>query len=230
VFLPRGEDLPDEPRRLAVVLAGRRTPAAYDDPQGIEPAAVDFADLKGIVEGLLASLHIASVAIQPAAPTAYLHPGKSAMLSVGHTPAGVFGELHPSIAAAAGLAGRTIYVADLDAEALFAAIPARVAYRPFSTFPPAKRDIALLVPIDTPAESIRVELTAAGGDLLTAAELFDVYSGDRVPPGTKSLAYALSYQAADRTLSDKEIDKAHQKIEGRLRHVLGAQIRGKDGA
>ena len=81
---------------------------------------------------------------------------------------------------------------------------------------------------DTPAEKVLSELRAAGGDLLADAVLFDVYKGESIPVGTKSLAFALVYQAADRTLGEKEIEKAHQKIEGRLRHVLKAKIRGKD--
>ena len=68
----------------------------------------------------------------------------------------------------------------------------------------------------------------AGGALLSGARLFDVYRGESIPAGTKSLAYALTYQADDRTLTDKEVDKAHKKIEDRLKHVLNAQIRGKD--
>jgi len=121
-----------------------------------------------------------------------------------------------------------VLVAELDLDAVIASVPERVAYRPFSTHPPAKRDLAVIVSADTPAETVRAEILAAGGDLLTACALFDLYTGDSIPVGTKSLAFALTYQAPDRTLSDKEIDKAHQKIEGRLKHVLKAQIRGKE--
>jgi phenylalanyl-tRNA synthetase beta chain len=107
-------------------------------------------------------------------------------------------------------------------------VPDRFPYRPFPTVPPAKRDIAVIVDDSTPAEAVLTELRAAGGDLLADAVLFDVYRGESIPAGTKSLAFALVYQSAERTLTDKEIEKAHQKIEGRLRHVLKAQIRGKD--
>jgi phenylalanyl-tRNA synthetase beta chain len=92
------------------------------------------------------------------------------------------------------------------------------------------RDVAVVVAEDVPAEQVLGELTAAGGELLESARLFDVYRGESIPAGTKSLAYALTYRVADRELTPKEVDKAHQKIEGRLRHVLKAQIRGKDGA
>jgi len=78
------------------------------------------------------------------------------------------------------------------------------------------------------AERIEAEIRAAGAELLSGVRLFDLYRGNQIPAGTKSLAYALSYQADDRTLADKEIDKAHKKIEDRLKHVLKAAIRGQE--
>jgi phenylalanyl-tRNA synthetase beta chain len=96
------------------------------------------------------------------------------------------------------------------------------------TFPIALRDVAVVVKENVPAERVAGEIIAAGGGLLRGVRLFDVYRGESIPPGTKSLAYALTYQADDRTLTDKEIDKAHKQIENRLRHVLQAQIRGKE--
>ncbi|MBX9626504.1 MAG: phenylalanine--tRNA ligase subunit beta [Gemmataceae bacterium] len=231
VYLPRaGSQLPDEPRRLAVVLCGRRSAAAWDDPQGLKPPAYGFYDLKGVVETLAADLHLPGVAVRKAANPAHLHPGRSAELVVKGAAVGTFGELHPKVAAAFGkvFADRAVQVAELDLEAILAAVPDRFPYRPFPTVPPAKRDIAVIVPAETPAEAVLAEIRAAGGDLLTDAVLFDVYTGESVPAGTKSLAYALVYQSPDKTLSDKEIEKAHGKVEGRLRHVLKAKIRGKD--
>jgi phenylalanyl-tRNA synthetase beta chain len=229
VFLPvAGQPLPAEPRRLALVLCGRRSAAAWDDPQGAKPASFDFFDLKGVVESLAADLHLSGVSFRPAKGVAHLHPGRSAELVVNGQSVGAFGELHPTVAANAGLAERAVQVAEFGLDVLLAAVPTRFPYRPFPTVPPAKRDVAVIVPADTPADAVLAEIRAAGGDLLTGAELFDVYTGDRIPAGTRSLAYALVYQPADKTLTDKEIDKAHQKIEGRLRHVLKAQIRGKD--
>ncbi len=228
VFLPRpGETLPAEPRRLAVVLCGRRSPAAWDDPLGAKPADFDFYDLKGVVETLLADLHLPAVTVRPT-KAEHLHPGRGAELVVNGTVVGTLGELHPTVAAAVRLAERAVLAAELDLDAVFAAVPARAAYRPFSTFPPAKRDVAVVVPDALPADRVLAELRAAGGALLADATLFDVYRGESVPAGSKSLAFALTYQAADRTLGEKEIDKAHLAVEGRLRHVLGATIRGKD--
>ena len=223
-----GQTLPEEPRTLGIVLCGRRTAAAWDDPQGAKPSQFDFFDLKGIVEALAADLHLPGVTFHSFPNSTHLHPGRAAVLQVAGRAVGCFGELHPKVAANYGLGERAVQVAELELEAILAAVPDRFPYRPFPTVPPAKRDIAVIVPESTPSEKVLTELRAAGGDLLADAVLFDVYQGDSIPAGTKSLAFALVYQAADRTLGEKEIEKAHQKIEGRLRHVLKAQIRGKD--
>jgi phenylalanyl-tRNA synthetase beta chain len=90
------------------------------------------------------------------------------------------------------------------------------------------RDIAVVVDQDVAADRLTAEIRAAGGGLLRQVRLFDLYRGGSIPEGKKSLAYALTYQAEDRTLTDKEVDRAHKKIEERLQQVLRAQIRGKD--
>ena len=135
--------------------------------------------------------------------------------------------LHPRVGPRFELADRTVLAAEFDVEAVLAAVPDRFAYRPISTFPPVLRDVAVVVPDTLSADQVLAEVTAAGGDLLESARLFDVYQGESIPAGTKSLAYALTYRVSDRQLTDKEVDKAHLKIEGRLKHVLQAQIRGK---
>jgi phenylalanyl-tRNA synthetase beta chain len=223
-----GEKLPREPQRLAILMCGRRNSPAWDDPQGMKPTQIDFFDMKGVIEELAADLHVPDVSFGLATTVPWLHPARAATMSVGGRPAGTFGDLHPKVAVQFGLAERSIQLAELDLNTLLAAVPDRFPYRPFSIHPPAKRDVAVVVPATTSAENVLAEIRAAGGDLLTGAELFDLYTGEGIPPNTKSLAFALTYQAPDRTLSDKEIAKAHEKIEGRLQHVLKAQIRGKD--
>ena len=229
VYVPNAkEKLPDEPRKLAVVLCGRRTATAWDDPQGVAAPQYDFYDLKGVVESLASDLHLPGVSFAATQTVPWLHPMRAAELRVNGSAVGSFGELHPKVAAAFGFGDRAVMAAELDLEAILPAVPDRYGYRPFSTFPPAKRDVAVVVPGEMPAEQVLSEIRTAGGELLTDASLFDVYRGAGLPEGTKSLAFALTYQAPDRTLGDKEIAKAHEKVEGRLRHVLRAQIRGKD--
>jgi phenylalanyl-tRNA synthetase beta chain len=228
VYLPRqGEPLPQEPRRLAVVMTGRRRPEFWGDGPAAEKPALDFFDLKGIVEALAGDLHLSGVTYQPA-KAAYLHPGRSAALVIGAGTLGEFGQLHPGVAEQYGLGGRAVLAGELDVEALQAVSPLRFAAIPVPRFPAALRDIAVVVNEKVTAEEVAAEIRAGGGDLLKGLRLFDLYRGESIAPGTKSLAYALSYQAEDRTLTDKEVDRAHKKIEDRLKHKLKAQIRGKD--
>jgi phenylalanyl-tRNA synthetase beta chain len=224
VYHPReGQPLPAEPRRLAVVLAGRRVPDHWGDAGAGPRGNVEFYDLKGLVEAMLADLHVSAIYHVGKAP-AY-HPGKCAEVVCGETVVGAFGELHPRVASAFGLSGKSVLAAEFDLDALRGAVPARFAYRPFSTFPAAKRDLAVIVAEDTPGERVEAEIRAGGGALLREVTLFDVYRGDSIPAGTKSLAFAMTFQADDRTLSDKEIEKAFKAVQGRLSHVLKATIR-----
>ena len=227
VFIPEANSLPREPQRLALALAGRRKPTAWDDLATNAPESFDFYDLKGIIERLFTELHLPTWKLDPATTVPHLHPGRAATAMIDGVCLATFGELHPKVAAAFELKDRAVLVAEIDVAMLFDAIPERTTYRPFNTLPAAKRDVAVIVPDAMPMDRVLAELRTAGGELLTNAELFDVYRGDSVPTGTKSLAFALTYQPKEKTLTDKEIDKAHQKIESRLVHVLKAQIRGK---
>ncbi len=227
VYLPRpGEKLPDEPRRLAIVMTGRIGPEFWGDSSA-KPAPLDFFDLKGVVEALASDLHLSQIGYQKSA-AAYLHPAQAAELVVGGKPVGGFGLLHPKIAEAYQLGGRTVLAGELDLEAILAAVPERHGYSAVPRFPAALRDVAVVIDDAVTAERVASEIRAAGSDLLRGVRLFDLYRGDSIPKGTKSLAYALTYQADDRTLTDKEVDKAHKKIEDRLKHVLKAQVRGQE--
>jgi phenylalanyl-tRNA synthetase beta chain len=227
VYLPRaGEKLPDEPRRLALALTGPRRAEFWGDSSKEPAEALDFFDLKGVIEGLTDGLHLSGVSYRPST-AAYLHPGRSAELVLEGRAVGQFGQLHPKTVEAYGLGSRPVLAGELDLEAILAAVPERVTFTPVPRFPAALRDVAVIVPEDVTAARIEAEIRVAGGDLLRGVRLFDLYRGESIPAGTKSLAYALAYQAEGRTLTDKEVDKAHKKIEDRLKHVLKAQIRGQ---
>jgi phenylalanyl-tRNA synthetase beta chain len=227
VYIPRPyAPLPDEPRRLAVVLCGRRQPEFWGEPDKTA-SALDFFDLKGVVEALTGDLHLPSPSYRKSSAPC-LHPGKAAELVVEGRVIGYFGELHPKTAEAFDVAGRQVLVGEFDLEALQGATPARHGYTPIPRFPAALRDVAVIVPEATAAESVEAEILSGGGELLRGIRLFDLYRGQSIGAGVKSLAYALTYQAEDRTLTDKEVDKAHKKIQDRLRHVLKARIRGEE--
>jgi phenylalanyl-tRNA synthetase beta chain len=228
VYLPKeGDQLPKEPRRLALVLTGRRQAEFWGEPPGTPAAALDFFDLKGVVEALTTDLHLPDVSYR-AATVSHLHPGKSAELLVQGRPVGSCGVLHPRVAEVYGLGDLIVLAGEFDLEAILAAVPARYTYTSVPRFPPALRDIAVTVDDAITAERVLEEIRAAGGALLRQVRLFDLYRGESIPAGKKSLAYALTYQAEDRTLVDKEVDKIHKKIEDRLKQVLKAQIRGEE--
>jgi len=227
VYLPRpGQALPEEPKRLAIVMTGN--PAAESWEDGGKPGReLNFFDLKGVIESLTADLHLAQVSYRPST-IGHLHPGKAAELLLASQSVRHFGQLHPKVATHYGLGDQSVLVAELDLEAIMAKVPERFRFVPVPRFPSALRDIAVIVADMVSAEQVMAEIRIAGGDLLSDIRLFDLYKGESIPAGTKSLAFALSYQAADRTLTDKEVDKAHKKIEERLTRMLKAQVRGKE--
>ncbi len=228
VYLPRaGEKLPDEPRQLGLLMTGRRDPEFWGEPDGSNAPVLEFFDIKGVIEALVEDLHVPGITYRPS-QASYLHPARSGDLLLGERLLGSFGQLHPRTATVCGLGERTVLAGELDLNLLLPAIPARYAYTAVPRFPAALRDIAVIVEEALTSELVVKEMRIAGGDLLRGIRLFDLYRGDSIPAGTKSLAYALTYQADDRTLTDKEVDKAHKKIEDRLRHVLKAQIRGQE--
>ncbi len=223
-----GEKLPEEPRRLALALCGRRSVEFWGET-GVTAAPLDFFDLKGVLETLIAGLHLPKIAYRRE-PVPALHPGRSAALVVDGVVAGHFGELHPKVAEAFGLGGRAVLAGELDLTLLREAVPAAHRYVSVGRFPAALRDVAIVVAEEVTAERVEAEVWAAGGSLLRGVRLFDLYRGDAISAGHKSLAYALTYQADDHTLTEKEVEQAHKKIEERLRQVLQAQIRGQDAS
>lgn len=217
-----GLAFPDEPRRLALVLSGPRGEEHWDSTA--VPPAMDFFDLKGIIEGLLGALHVADVVYRPST-VPHLHPGQAAEVLAGTVVLGTFGRLHPKLLGPFDLGRRVVLVGEFDVDALLRAIPARYLQQPVSAYPPVLQDMALVVDAATPAAKVADEIRKGGGELLRHARLFDVYTGANLPSGKKSLAYALTYQAEDRVLSDKEVAKLHARIVSRLEKVLGASLR-----
>jgi phenylalanyl-tRNA synthetase beta chain len=214
--------LPDEPRRLAIVLAGPREIASWqDEGNGV---AMDFYDLKGVVESLLQGLCVETVAFRPVEHPSY-HPGRTAELVLNEQPAGVLGQLHPLVCEAYGLTDYPLLAADLDVEVLRAATRLQHAVRSVSRYPAALQDIAVVVDEDVPAAEVQAVIEQAGGWLLRGVRLFDQYRGAQVGAGKKSLAYSLTFQADDRTLTDKDANKLREKIVRQLKKKLGATLR-----
>ncbi len=228
VYLKRGDVLPDEVRQLAILLTGPRNASGWMD--GNDNALMDFYDVKGVVEGLVAGLHLADVAYcrndDPASRHTSFHPKRSALFYLGGERAGVFGELHPQVAQRFGLVDAPVLAGVFDLDKLFASVQDRHLVRELPTTPPILQDIAIVVDADVESAKLERVIAQAGGDLLKDIQLFDVYQGDPLPEGRKSLAYHLVYQTNDRTLKDKEVAKVHQRIIKTVQNrVAGAEVR-----
>ncbi|MCP4141434.1 MAG: phenylalanine--tRNA ligase subunit beta [Chloroflexi bacterium] len=226
VFVPNKADLPDEPRKLAIAMTGRRQPSAWDTS---DAPVMDFYDLKGVTHAFLAGLGLKDIVYTPAdtstQPGAAFHPGKSAQVTVNGVVVGAFGELHPVAAEKYEFADTAVLAAEFDLETLRGVQPA-YEITPVPAFPPMLEDIALIVDESLPAAKVEHLIRQTGGKMLADARLFDVYRGEQLGEGKKSLAYALTYQAPDRTLTDKEAAKIRKKIVKRLEYEVGAELRG----
>ena len=222
VYLPReGELLPDEPRRLAIAMSGSRQIESWT---GADTDAMDFYDLKGVIEGLVDGLHLEGASFVPGEHPS-LHPGRCATLSVGGRAIGQFGELHPQVSEAYGFE-QPMLAADLDLEALIDAIPERHSLREIPRFPAVVEDLALVVAENVPAADVEAMIAQTGGRNLRRVRLFDLYRGEQIGEGKRSLAYRLTFQSDERTLTDKAVAKIRGKIVKRLERELRAVLRG----
>ena len=231
VYMPRpGQKLPDEPRRLALVLTGQRGPGVLERSLPVKEQArtpLDFFDFKGVIEDLVERSAFAGGALS------FVNGQASASGPIGHADGGGPGAGRIRRAASAhrrpvqtgrthrpGGRARRGRLASGGAGPLWFHVRCRNS-RPLCATSPWSSTSR------SPPSASSARSAAAGGDLLRGVRLFDVYRGTSISAGTKSLAYALTYQAGDRTLADKEIDKAHKKIEDRLKHILKARDSGR---
>jgi phenylalanyl-tRNA synthetase beta chain len=215
------DDPKDRPSAEAVevagVIVGRRSPLGWAVPAD----AADFYDAKAAVVGVLEALGVAARFEAPGG--SWLHPRHSARLLAGDDRVGEVGELHPRVAAAFELP-RGVLAFRLSLDALLRAARLVPQHRPIPRLPAVLRDLAVVV--DDAATAASVEALVREEPLVASVTLFDVYKGAPLPAGKKNLAFAISYRAADRTLTDAEADAAHARIVQRLAQRLGAELRG----
>lgn len=221
IFEPVKNDLPREPRRLVIVMTGFRDATAWDVK---EPATLDFFDMKGRIELMLGGLRLTNVSYTATESHAYLHPGKAAEVKIGGKAIGAFGELHPVVREQYELGDLPVLVAEFDLDAI-RSIPPAYEIKPIPETPPIYEDIALIVDESVKAETIESLIRQTGGRSVTGVRLFDLYRGDQVGAGKKSLAYALTYQAEDKTMTDAEAAAIRNKIVKRLEKEVGAKLR-----
>ncbi|MCK5577703.1 MAG: phenylalanine--tRNA ligase subunit beta, partial [Dehalococcoidales bacterium] len=216
VYLPRDNALPDEVEMLCGLLAASGGEKSWN----ASSETIDFFAVKGVVESLLAHLYIAGSYIE--AGDSGLRPGWQAAVIVNGDKIGVIGELHSKVAEAFEIL-RPVYLFEVSLAAL---LPHALDCRPFqpiARFPAVVRDIALVV--DSRVSHQQVMGIIRSFALVGKVTLFDVYTGRQVPPGKKSMAYRISFQSKDHTLTDEQADKILKEILDRLAGELGASLR-----
>jgi phenylalanyl-tRNA synthetase beta chain len=222
-------ELPAEPRRVSFVMTGQRAERHWLAAEGPD---IDFFDLKGVVETLLSRLHVTEPVFEPAEHPAFQQGRTARILLRGPeagagqaVPIGFLGEIDPAVREAFGLPERRVAAAELDLDLLLDHVPTTWFVEPISPYPPVLQDLAVVVDEQVPEGVVHSLIVGAGGFLLKEVRLFDVYRGDPVAEGKKSLAYALSFQAPDKTLRDDIVAKQVQRIVQRLKKELGAELR-----
>ena len=220
----------------------RRRPWASSSPRRLvgenwtgAGRATDFYTIKGVVERALLAAGIAGAAFAPAEATApadplagpfpYLHPGKSAVVTVGRAVLGYLGELRPDVASAFGIEDGAVYVAELSVDRLARKAFRRRLFEDLVTYPPASQDLAVIVDRGVAAADIVATAAKAGGKLVHDVSVFDVYEGDQVPEGKRSLALRVVMRSADRTLTDKDITSVRERLLSALEREYGAELR-----
>ncbi len=215
-----GAVLPRERTMVGGVLAGSWSRPGWNAPA----APLDLFDGKGVIEALAIDLGIERMSVR-AADLPWLQPGRSAEVLVNGRPAGWLGEVHPLVAERYE-ADAPVVAFELDTSALIGSARTVKPYREVPRVPAVTLDLALVVDDAVTAERVEQAIRKAGGKLLDEVRLFDVYRGSGIPEGKKSLAWALSYRAEDRTLSDEEVRPVHEKLIRKVSGSVGAEVRG----
>ena len=208
-----------EPERVASILAGHVGGGMYKNPY----RAPDFFDIKGIVEGMLEVCGVTDYMLaRTDEPT--FHPGRNAAVLLSDERVGIFGEAHPAVLENYDLPYKA-YLFEFDLGALSAAATFSKRFEPISIYPKVQRDLAIVLDADIPADKPLALIYATGGELVESARLFDVYVGEPVPAGKKSLAYTIAYHSTTETLTDKAVNRLHERVVARLNRELGAELR-----
>lgn len=207
-YNPIGETLPDERQVVAIGMYGK----------------VDFFDLKGIVQNLLSRLGISGAVFETEKENPSYHPGRCAKITAGGKTIGCMGQIHPAVADSFKI-DTEIYAAELDLNAMLELATFDRTYKPLPKFPASSRDIALVVEKDISVGEIEKIINSVSSDILEKVKLFDVYEGEQVGENKKSVAYSLTYRAADRTLTDDEVSGMTDQILAALKDGVNAELR-----
>ena len=202
-------ELPQEIKKLTIGQYGKN---------------VDFFTMKGMVETLMEALHVEKFEFTRNSELEYMHPGRTANLIVNGKEAGFFGAIHPQVAKNYEI-DTDVYMAELDLAAILAGVNQAVSFKPLPKYPATTRDIAMLVTSETLVGDLEKVIKQRGGKILESVELFDVYQGEQIEKGMKSVAYKLIFRDANRTLEDEDVQKVMKKILNGLEMNCGAKLR-----
>ncbi|SRR5579884_3268467 len=220
VFIPGENRLPLEIRKIAGAVTGKRQADIWDKEE------FDFFDLKGILERVFEVFSISEgVRFEEAPQIRFLHPGKSAKALLGGEEAGFFGELHPEFQERLGISKR-VYIFEIDLDKLSSSVKGvEKRFRPLPKFPSVRRDIALVVDESVAVGEVLNEIKKVESSLIEDVNVFDVFKGEPVGKGKKSIAVSMILRASDKTLTDEEANEAQAKALKRLESALGAELR-----
>ena len=216
----KGEKLPEEKKGLSVLATGLR----HDESWSFSEEETDFYDIRGVLENLFKGLDIRDFNLSSTGDIPYLHPGKSSRIMIGNTEIGVLGEVHYDVMEGYNLL-TTPYIFEIDFDLIVKHSFGDKKINDLSKYPPIYRDIALIVSEDVQFKDILDIIIGLNNKLIDDINVFDVYKGESIDHGKKSLAYRIKYQSHERTLTDKEINKIHEKLVSTVVNKTGARIR-----
>ena len=211
-------DQPEERLHLGIAVSGTREPRHWES----EEAEVDLFDLKGMLAGLFEALSL-PIELNPG-DNVLLQPGRCYQVRMADEVIGFIGELSGEVVDVFGVKDK-VFWAELDFEKMIAREPKTQRFSSLPKFPPADRDLAVVVDESLLSKVIEDRIKKVGGGLIENTVLFDVYKGKQVPADKKSLAYSICYRSQEKTLTDEEVDEIHRKVISELEKTFGATLR-----
>ncbi|WP_368503597.1 phenylalanine--tRNA ligase subunit beta [Alkalihalophilus sp. As8PL] len=222
IFTSEEKELTTQPIEREMVAAAF-TGMWQEHPWQAEKKPVDFFVVKGIVEGLFAEMGLKDQVKFQQAKLEKMHPGRTAVVILNNEEIGFIGQVHPTTEKQEDL--RETYVVQLDLESILTADVAPVVYESLPRFPAIQRDIALVVDRSVAAGEVEAVIRQTGGKLLKAVHLFDLYQGEHMEEGKKSLAFSLTYLDPEKTLTDEEVTNVHENVLEELKKQISATLR-----
>ncbi len=222
VFMPKELPVTEQPLqtlKLAGAMLGRRDVVGWNQKN----EQVDFYDAKGVVEELLAQLAIGKYTVEAGEHYA-MHPGKTAFFKKGREVIAAVGEVHPAVLAAFGIT-KKMYIFEMDVATLMKYAAVTFKYQSLPKYPASSRDLAMLVDETVSAAAVEKLIVQNGGKFLREVRLFDVYTGEQIEAGKKSLAFSLQFQSADKTLTDEDVEVPFGTILKKVEETFAAKLR-----